>query len=117
MTYMSEKLIYDRITVRSATAGTNTLRRGKVSPGQVEKIHLVSVENITNAYTSLRIGVYDNGDFYAYFEEKNPVAGEIYFTTDTIIMREGQQLQAVLAGCTAGDHIEVYIHGTWEEEE
>lgn len=111
-----EKLIYDRITITSATAGTNNLRRSKVQPGKTEKIHLISVENIITAYTSLRIGIFDGGVFHPYFEEKNPVAGELYFTTDTIILREGQQLQAELTGCTAADHLEMYLQGEWEEQ-
>jgi len=56
MVNTSERLIYDRITNTSAGAGTNDLRRNKVKPGRIEKISIVSVENLTTAYTSLRIG-------------------------------------------------------------
>lgn len=115
MVNTSERLIYDRITNTSAGAGTNDLRRNKVKPGRIEKISIVSVENLTTAYTSLRIGIFDDGIFYPYFEEKNPVSGELYFTTNRIVLREGQQLQAELSGCTAGDHLEMYMHGIWEE--
>lgn len=117
MENLSDKLIYDRITNVSAVAGTNNLRRGKVKPGRTEEIHIVSIENLNTAYTSLRIGIFEGGVFLPYFEEKNPVAGEIYFTTDKMVLRDGQQLQAELVGCTAGDHLEMYIHGIWSKTE
>lgn len=117
MNNLSDRLIYDRITNTSADTGTNNMRRNKIKPGRIEIISIVSVENLTTAYTSLRIGVFDNGVFHPYFEEKNPAAGEIYFTTDKIILRDGQQLQAELKGCTSGDHLEMYTHGEWSEPE
>ncbi len=116
MQNLSDKLIYDRVTIASAVSGTNNIRRNKVKPGKTEEIRIVSVENKTNKYTSLRIGIFDNGVYYPYFEEKYPVAAELFYTTDIIILREGQQLQAELNGCTLGDKIEMFIHGEWSEE-
>lgn len=112
----SERLIYDRKIIESAAAGTNNLRTNKVKPGRIQKVRIVVVENKTSAYTKLRVGIFDNGVFYGYFEEMNPQADELVFVTDEMVLREGQQIQAELQGCTAGDSLEMYTHGHWEPE-
>lgn len=112
----SDRLIYDRKTIPSAASGTNNLRTNKVRPQRIAKIKLIAVENKTSSFTKLRIGIFDNGFFYPFFEELAPQAGELYFITDELILRDGQQIQAELQGCTALDNLEMYVHGKWEPE-
>ncbi len=117
MERLTERLIHERVTNLSASAGTNNLRRGKVGPNEIEKIEIVSVENKTSAYTKLRVGIWDGAVFHNYFEEIAPQAERLYFTTDKIILREGQQIQAELQGCTSGDSLAMFVYGEWEKEE
>jgi len=116
MTKISERLIYDRIVKLSASAGTNTLRRDKVKPGRIECIKIISIENKTNPYTKLRVGIWDGATFHNYFEEVAPQAARLYTVTDEIVLREGMQLQAELQGCTSGDSLEMFICGIWQED-
>jgi len=112
----SKRLIYNRTTKTSADTGTNNLRTDPVEPDRIHHYIIISVENKTSPYTTLRIGAYNDGVFHPCFEEISPGAGELIFSADKITLREGMQLQAELKGCTAGDHLEMYISGYWEEE-
>ena len=112
----SERLIYDIKNIQTAATGTNNLRTNKVKPNRIQIVKLIAVENKTTTYTKLRIGIWDNGVFMPFFEETAPLVGELYFITDEIILRDGQQVQAELQGCTAGDNIEMYVHGRWEPD-
>ena len=103
-----------RVAENNAAAGTNKLRTDKVSPGWIEHIKFVAVENETTAYTRLRIGIETQGVFYPFLEEKTPNAAALYFTDVDWILREGQNLQAELTGCTSGDNLEFYIYGLKE---
>lgn len=114
---LSERLIYDRVQNLSADTGTNKLKRQVVKAGRIEKIRIVSIENKTTAYTKLRVGIWDGAVFHNYFEEVSPLAAQVYFTVDEIILREGMQLQAELQGCTSGDELVMFIYGEWDEEE
>jgi len=113
----ADRLIYDRITITTADPGTNYLRTLPVKPATVQHIKIVSVEDKTGQYSRLRIGAYENGVFMPYFEQINPDSSELYFSTNEILLREGMQLQAQLERVSAGDHLEMYIQGHWEEVE
>jgi len=109
----SKKLTNERQTIASAVAGTNTLRSRRIKPGRIFRTKIIVIENKDSAYTRLRAGVYDRGFFYNYLEEMTPVAGQLYWTVDEMILAEGQQVQAELQGCTAGDSLEMFIQGVW----
>lgn len=111
MDNLKDRLIYDRVQDLAASAGTNYLRRNKVKPGEIEHIKKISVINEDNAYTRLRIGVWDGSTFFMFEEQIAPQSGRLYFTSDEIILREGMQLQAQLDGCTNGDKIRIFIYG------
>jgi len=110
---LSKRLINERKTISSAVAGTNRLQSRRIRPGRLLKTKIVVIENQTNAYTKLRVGIYDRGFFYNFFEEMLPLAAQLYWVTDEMILCEGQQVQAELFGCTAGDSLEMFVHGSW----
>lgn len=87
----------------------------RVDPGKLRVITHVSVENKTNAYTHLRIGVERTGVFLPHEEEKSPVAGEVYWTRSRIIVPAGSLLKARMTGCTSGDVLEMHIQGMMYE--
>ena len=110
---LSKRLTSERRTISSASVGTNKLQSKRVRPGRLLKTKIVVIENKTNNYSKLRVGIYDRGLFYNFFEEMLPLAGQLYWTVDEMILAEGQQVQAELQGCTAGDSLEMFLHGMW----
>lgn len=110
---LSTRIVSDRVAIVSASAGVNFLRSKRVTPGRLFKSKIISIENKTSAYTVLRVGVYNRGLFYNYFEEMAPSAGQIYWSVDEMIVAEGQQVQAELQGCSTGDSLEMFLHGSW----
>ena len=114
---MKDNLLYERVLNLNASAGTNNLTAVKVKQGRIWHVRIVSVENQTNNFTRLRIIIVDGNVTYSCFEDMSPLAGELYFSDDEIFLREGQQIQAQLQGCTAGDVLVMFVHGYWEDIE
>lgn len=114
---ISKRLVYDYYQIESADSGINIIRSAKVWQGRIYISRVIAIVNKTSAFTKINIGIYENGVFYCYFTEASPVAAECYFTTDEIILREGQQVQAEFVGCTLGDELSMYIHGIWNKSE
>ena len=71
----------------------------------------ISVEDKTNAYTNLRVGIKSTEIFYPLEEEKNPPAGEVFWTRSRIQYVEHERVCCRLTGCTSADVLEVTIQG------
>lgn len=102
---------------KKAAGTTDDLESQRVEPGTVLEVRHVAVENRTNAYTRLVIGVADGLSFFQKEEEDSPAANNIYWTKSKFLIPAGKKLRARLTGCTASDKIHMSYEGfLWEVE-
>jgi len=110
-------IITDEVINGSAAGTTDDLESPQVEQGTVLEVTHVAVENRTNAYTRLVIGVADGLSFYQKEEEDSPAANNIYWTKGKFLIPAGKKLRARLTGCTAADKIYMTYEGyLWEVE-
>ncbi len=102
-------LMRRRIRLDSGGAAVEYIDDKIVGSGRMLNIVRVSVENETNDYTELRIGVLSSGIFHPHEEEKNPNAGSLYWTSEEFYLGEGEKLRIELTGTTDADIIWAYI--------
>lgn len=100
-----------RITVDSGAEAPLNIDDEKIKSGYMAGIMRVSVENETNDYTRLRIGVYSGKVFHPHEEEQNPNEDTLYWSSEEFYLGEGENLRMELTGTTAADRINVYIEG------
>ena len=110
-------IITDEVIKGSAASGTNDLESRLVEPGTILEVRHVAVENRTNAYTRLVIGVADGLSFFQKEEEDSPAANNLYWTRSKFLIPAGKKLRARLTGCTSGDVLNMTYEGyLWETE-
>lgn len=95
----------------SASTGTEYIDDDRVKPGYEHIITRIAVENLTNAFTRFRIGVWDGANYQLSEEQKSPAAATLYWTSDPIYLSEGENLRIEKVGGVVGDVIMVYIDG------
>jgi hypothetical protein len=102
--------------IKGKAAGTqDDLESPLVEPGTVLEVRHVSVENRTNAYTRLVIGVADGLSFFQKEEQDSPAANNLYWTRSKFLIPAGKKLRARLTGCTSGDNLHMTCEGfLWE---
>jgi len=106
------KDIYDaEVAKTSAGEDFDLLNSIVVDPGHLLTIQLVSVENRTNAYTTLQTGITSGGNFQALLDEDAPAAEGVYYFRWRILVTAGHMLTSKLIGCTAGDYIRMHMQG------
>jgi len=102
---------------KKAVGTQDDLESLQIEPGTILEVRHVSVENRTNAYTRLVIGVADGLSFFQKEEEDSPAANNIYWTKSKFLIPAGKKLRARLTGCTAGDDLHMSYEGyLWEVE-
>ena len=102
---------------KKAVGTTDDLESPHVEPGTILEVRHVAVENRTNAYTRLVIGVADGLSFFQKEEEDSPAANNIYWTRSKFLIPAGKKLRARLTECTAADKIYMTYEGyLWEVE-
>lgn len=112
-----ENLVTVEVKKGKAAGTTDDLESILVEPGKILKVSHVAVENRTNNYTRLVIGVADALSFLQKEEEDYPQANNIYWTKSKFLIPPGKKLRARLTGCTAGDIIVMVYEGVfWEIE-
>ena len=110
-------IITDEVIKGSVSSGTNDLESPLVEPGTILEVRHVAVENRTNTYTRLVIGVADGLSFFQKEEEDSPAANNIYWTKSKFLIPAGKKLRARLTGCTSGDDLHMSYEGyLWEVE-
>ena len=111
------QIITDEVLKTSSAADYDDLESRQVEPGTILEVRHVAVENRTNAYTRLVIGVADGLSFYEKEEEDSPAADNIYWTKSKFLIPAGKKLRARLTGCTSGDDLHMTHEGyLWEVE-
>lgn len=106
-----QELYQAALTLTSAGAAYDDVNSERVKPGKLLRVNLVGVENYTTDFTSLRIGVNNRGNISWYGEEKSPVAAELYWLPEVLMVPEGASLTVRFTGCTSGDLLRVNIQG------
>ena len=110
------QIITDEVIKGSASSGTNDLESPLVEPGTILEVTHVAVENKTNAYTRLTIGVADSFSFIEKEEEDGPTADDIFWTRSKFLIPSGKKLRARLTGCISGDDIRMAYEGFLYDE-
>jgi hypothetical protein len=111
---------FDRLYRRRKTGAglTGSVVRISLKPLGPKKLRVltnVTVENITSAYTKLRLGVKNSG-LEMYLEEQQTVsAGELVSSRADVLLTEGDTFFADLTGTTDGDHI-IFVCQGWEQK-
>jgi len=100
-----------RLKAISAGEATLNIEDDIVLEGKAIIYQRVSVENRTTAYTRLVIGVMSAGLFHRLEEHDNPGANDIFWTSDDINVKQGENLRVQLSGTTTGDEIYIYVEG------
>ncbi len=95
----------------STSTGTEYIDDERVKPGYEHIIIRIAVENLTNAFTRFRIGVWDGANYQLSEEQKSPAAATLYWTSDPVYLSEGENLRIEIVGATVSDVIMVYIDG------
>jgi len=104
-------IITDEAIKTSSAADYDDLESSQVEPGTILEIRHVAVENRTNAYTRLVIGVADGLSFFQKEEEDTPAANNIYWTRSYFLIPAGKKLRARLTGCISGDDLHMCYEG------
>ena len=107
--YSSAGLEHDSL---SAAGGTDTLDGGAVPGGTVHVITAISVEDETNAVTSIDLWI-NNGttDVVKLAHAANPGAGELITWTGPVYLDAGSFVRAIFTGTTANDVLDLYFAG------
>lgn len=98
---------------RIAATDPEDLILGPIKPGRLYSVQWIAVENVTTAYTSLRILKTTPGAEHFFLEEISPLAGRLYWNDTPIFLQELETLICRLAGATANDVINAYFSGWW----
>jgi len=100
-----------RIKKTSAGEATLDIDDSIVLEGKAIVYERVSVENRTTGYTRLVVGVVSADLFHQHEEHDNPGVDDIFWTTDDINVKQGENLRLRLTGTTNGDTIFIYVEG------
>lgn len=104
-------IITDEVIKAKAAGTSDDLESPLVEQGTIIEVRHVAVENRTNAYTRLVIGVADGLSFFQKEEEDSPAANNIYWTKSKFLIPSGKKLRAHLTGCTANDELHMTYEG------
>lgn len=101
---------FDRIYRRTkralgVTAGTVRISLGRVSAKTLRVLTHVTVENMDNTCTKVRLGI-DAGSVIHYFDEiETLAAAELAVSRSDVLLGEGDAFFAELTGTTTGDRL------------
>lgn len=108
-----DRLYRQKLFSSGDSAATVTVKTLPTDPKTVRVLTHVAVENQTNAYTKLRIGIENTGEKYYLNELDTPAADELAVNPYDIVLGEADRFFAELTGTTDGDIILVTLLG-WE---
>jgi hypothetical protein len=112
MSYLTVSDIYIDDVIESGGGGAfDDLESAPVPDKYVLEVRHASIENQTNAYTRLLIGIKKGRKFIQHEAEEVLVADQIYWTRSRIHVPEGYTFCARLYGCTAADKLVMTIDG------
>ena len=110
--WIQEGRVYRKELILSSAGGTyDTLETEKVNSGEVMEIRHVSVENRSNNYTRLLLGVRSGRDFHSKEDFASPSANTLSSTRSRFIVPAECRFSARLYGCTSGDDLHMWLEG------
>ena len=83
----------------------------QVDAGFVDMYRRISIENETNGYDKLRLGIAIGKEFYPFEEQTEPGKGILYWTTNQLQILEGERPQIQVVDCDEGDKINIFFEG------
>lgn len=89
-----------------ADAGTNQLLGSEVPPGEVWIVQAAQARDRDHIPTTITVQGHVNLQFMVLRQEATPAAAAWVYWTGLLTLSYGDRVQADIAGCTAGDHIE-----------
>lgn len=113
---LSSDFFRKTFTLISNGVTTQNIYDSMVKPSFVHVYTNISVENLDNGYTELRVGVQSGGDFHNYLEHDDPQAALLYWADREIRVHEHERLQIQLVGVDANDILKVFLQGFLIEE-
>lgn len=108
-----DRLYRRKIRAAGVTGSVVRMQTKPLGPGTIRVISHVTVENETNAYTLLRIGISNLGELYPLDELTTPAAGELATCHEDHVLGDGDRFYADLTGTTDGDVLVLVVTG-WE---
>jgi hypothetical protein len=108
----------DALYLKAAGDTTDVLeypQRRLVLPRYRYHITRVSFEDATTALTEVQVNVKRGGVTFYVMEQVAPAAGRLYWTTEEIVLTEGERLSVYFSGATADDLLWVYLEGYYLE--
>lgn len=108
----------EALSLKAAGDATDVLeypRRGLVPPKHRYHVTRLSFEDKTTAPTEVQINVKRGGVIHYLMEQVSPAAGRLYWTTDEIVLSEGERLSVYFSGATASDLLWVWLEGYYLE--
>ena len=84
-----------------------------VKPKHIRVLTHVTVENITSAYSKLRLGIRNTGIIYYLNEQKPVLAAELISAPHDYILGEGDSFFSELTGTTTSDKL-IFCAWGWE---
>jgi len=99
------------LTKKSDGSTNVDLTTTPVRPDLIERYDSIVVEDETSAFTYVRVGKYAAGRYWWFREQKNPLAGTLYWSRDPLYLLPGQYLVIRFNGTTTGDILTAYCYG------
>lgn len=110
-----DRLYRRRKTDAGVTGSVVRISLKPIGPKKLRVLTNVSVENLTTAYTKLRLGIKNSG-LEMYLEEQITVdAEELVSSRSDVLLTEGDSFFADLTGTTTGDELVLFCQG-WEQK-
>lgn len=113
---LSSDFFRKSFTLLATGSSTQNIWDSMVKPSFVHVYTNISIENITNSYTELRVGVCACGEFHNYLEHDDPQANFLYWVGREIRAHEHERLQLQLIGLSTNDVIKLFLQGYYIEE-
>ena len=96
----------------TAAAGDNTIDSDAVSSGDIYVITAISAEDETSALTSLELWLNDGiSNTVKLVHVANPGAGQLVTWTGQVFLDPGMYIEAIYAGATDSDALDLYVSG------
>jgi len=111
--YEFDRLYRRKLRATGVTGSVVRMQTKPLRPGKLRVISHVTVENETNAYTLLRIGITNLGEAYSLDELTTPGLGELAVCHEDHVLGDGDCFFADLTGTTTGDVLLMALSG-WE---
>lgn len=97
---------------------TGSLVRIDLKPVSAKTLRVLShvtAENVTNAFTKIRLGVHNRGEDYYLDELTTVVANELCVSRSDILLGDGDRFFAEFTGSTTGDVLVLTVYGFEQE--